>query len=241
MINNKIKFYSAYNSIQGEGPFVGNNSVFMKLGGCNLKCGLIKKDISIWKCDTEKQWKFYDKITIEKLKEIFEKKGLFNSLKNGSNLVITGGEPLLQQNNLVPFLKYVRENYKIAIFIETNGTIKPKEKFDKFINFYIVSPKLYNSDQQLNIRIKEKALKIFADNKKSLFNFVVCDIDDIKEIKSLAEKFKIANRDIYLMPISDDKNMLAKYQEFVWRLAIENGYNYSHRLNIQIFDTKIEE
>jgi len=74
-------------SVQGEGPGIGKPAVFLRLSGCNLKCA--------W-CDTKYTWhggKMMTEPTV--LKEI--------KRYPCKRLVVTGGEPLLQQDNLMPF------------------------------------------------------------------------------------------------------------------------------------------
>ena len=84
MLINEI-FYS----IQGEGRSAGKPAVFLRLSGCNLKCR--------W-CDTKYAWKKGEEMTtgqiIQKIKKYPCK-----------HLVVTGGEPMLQQEGLEELLK----------------------------------------------------------------------------------------------------------------------------------------
>lgn len=61
---------------------------------------------------------------------------------NNIGIVITGGEPMLQQDNLIPLIQYMNETGEFSfIQIETNGTIKPTQEFlDEDIDI-VVSPK----------------------------------------------------------------------------------------------------
>ncbi len=95
-----------FRSIQGEGKNQGYPCTFLRLSGCNLRCS--------W-CDTPHA---QSGGTHMELPEIIRE---IESL-NGRRLCITGGEPLLQEGQLLPLVRHLREQGFI-IEIETNGTI----------------------------------------------------------------------------------------------------------------------
>jgi organic radical activating enzyme len=112
MILNEV-FYS----IQGEGSFVGTQSLFIRSNSCNLKCE--------W-CDTNNNH------TEQFSQEFIEKMILKNPCRHA---VLTGGEPLMNPNLmfLIRFLKH----HGFFIQCESNGTLPaPKE-----IDYLTVSPK----------------------------------------------------------------------------------------------------
>lgn len=124
---------SMFFTLQGEMPFAGMPALFIRLTKCNLSCNF---------CDTffdDGSWMTYEEIAIkatETIRNYWLKDGKSvpdwveqlnqNNIGNFPNilLVITGGEPLLQEN-LVNFLNYVK--YDISLFnnaqIESNGTV----------------------------------------------------------------------------------------------------------------------
>lgn len=108
-------------TLQGEGPYVGQPAVFIRLGGCNLACNF---------CDTE--FESYKNFSLKNI--ISEVKKL---AKDKIKLVvITGGEPMRQ-----PIEKLCEElvKLKFTVQIETNGTIF--RKLPKEIKI-ICSPKI---------------------------------------------------------------------------------------------------
>jgi 7-carboxy-7-deazaguanine synthase len=94
-------------SLNGEGLLIGAPSVFVRLSGCNLRCA--------W-CDTKYAWEPGKAVSIE---DITIKVNRVNA--GGQWLVITGGEPLLQ--DITPLVDHIQRNTPFKICVETNGTL----------------------------------------------------------------------------------------------------------------------
>lgn len=210
-----IPLIEVFESIQGEGKNQGVLSIFLRLAFCNLRCSF---------CDS--------KYTYENPKFKWEKKEnvlkLIYSFKS-NNLVITGGEPLLWQKNLIEILKEVKKNVEV----ETNGTIIPLKEFDKYISLYNVSPKLSNSKEEFKKRINKRALRWFSKNKKSYFKYVIDEEEDIKEVIEQINEFKIERERVYLMPCAKNKRKLEEKSKIVINLCRKYKFNYSDRLHIR--------
>jgi 7-carboxy-7-deazaguanine synthase len=95
-----------YKSLQGESTHAGLPCVFVRLTGCNLRCS--------W-CDSEYTFTGGHRMTLE------EVLGDVESLSPKGGLVeITGGEPMLQERELVPLMQRLLEaGYRVLI--ETSG------------------------------------------------------------------------------------------------------------------------
>lgn len=213
-----------------EGGSVGMQVIFLRLHCCNLACGLEDG----WKCDTGYTW---DKSRSEYWKEPVDwgyehtvaeiKKAWSKSFADNANkrLVITGGEPLLQQDKIVELLKLIPD-WKIEI--ETNGTILPRVELS--LCQFNCSPKLENSGNDLRLRYKPNVLKHIGSLKNSWFKFVVVNNEDLAEIRSIVEECQLPKQKVLIMPeghtVSDVElhklNIHRAVEEEGWRIAIRN-------------------
>jgi len=95
-----------YKSLQGESTYAGLPCIFVRLTGCNLRC--------TW-CDSEYTFQGGVKMTLEQvLSEV-------SRLSPDGGLVeITGGEPMLQQREVVPLMHSLLER-RYKVLLETSG------------------------------------------------------------------------------------------------------------------------
>lgn len=115
-----------FDSIQGEGVFLGKMVTFVRFAGCNLACP--------W-CDTKESWK-QEEAQIMTVPEILEQ-------CKQDIVVLTGGEPCLY--NLEPLIAKLHEAKK-CVAIETNGTLPTPRNADWVTcspkpNDYYIHPK----------------------------------------------------------------------------------------------------
>ena len=115
---------------QGEGKNTGKDFIFVRFSGCNLWSGKEKNRTSAVCsfCDTD----FYGTDGINggkyQAKELIKKiKSLWISADSQIRVVLTGGEPLLQVDEL---LIDALKNEDIYIALETNGTLEAPHGID---------------------------------------------------------------------------------------------------------------
>jgi len=95
-----------YKSLQGESTHAGLPCVFVRLTGCNLRC--------TW-CDSEYTFQGGQKMTIEAVMSEIER------LSPAGGLVeITGGEPMLQEREVVPLIERLLDAGQ-TVLLETSG------------------------------------------------------------------------------------------------------------------------
>lgn len=95
-----------YKSLQGESTYAGLPCVFVRLTGCNLRC--------TW-CDSEYTFQGGRKMSLEEV--LHEVRRLSPS---GGLVEITGGEPMLQEREVVPLMQFLlSEGY--TVLLETSG------------------------------------------------------------------------------------------------------------------------
>ena len=181
-----MKISEIFSSIQGEGIHAGKPSVFLRTALCNLKC--------VW-CDTKYTWDWdnYDyskevheipiEKVIEKIKE-FEPK----------HIVITGGEPLIQQNDIALLLSKLGDDYFVEV--ETDCTIIPDSVMLEHVNHWNVSPKTSNSENFREDREIPQCYDFFVKLENSVFKFVIEKESDLVEIDELITKYSIPKNKI---------------------------------------------
>lgn len=108
----KANVIEVFNSIQGEGRYVGVQQVFVRLAGCNLSCS--------W-CDSThaRDPRALGAVEMEPLEVWAE---IEKHWQGSHSVSFTGGEPLLHEDFLKEIFEVLRV-YKTRIYLETNGTL----------------------------------------------------------------------------------------------------------------------
>jgi organic radical activating enzyme len=131
---NKLLISSDFYSVQGEGISSGVPSYFVRLGICNLTCGMSRKftnqlakeekledgeifvgDLhaegkATWTCDSTSQWLWRgEDREFQYLIDQWKEQGIYEDIRNGTiHIIWTGGEPTIKghQEAIVNFFKY---------------------------------------------------------------------------------------------------------------------------------------
>ena len=116
----EVKIKEIFESIQGEGPFVGVNQLFIRFCGCNLKCDYCDTDFGAGSAVSYTPQNLAQKIITE------------YDLKKVHSVSLTGGEPLLNADFINEFTTFLPD---VKIYLETNATqseelLKIKDKID---------------------------------------------------------------------------------------------------------------
>lgn len=226
---NLIKISEIFYSIQGEGELTGVPSVFVRLSGCNLRCGWCDTPYASWKPEGKNL----------SVKEVLKKINRFPS----RFCVITGGEPLLSKE-VWQLCRDLRRQGK-HITIETNATIPPE---GIPCDLASLSPKFSNSEPKgkgnkglremhNRARIQPKAIKGWLAEYNYQLKFVVSSEKDIREIRALPRKInsKISPEKVMLMPEGRQKKDIEAKNSFILKICKKYGYRYCRRVHIDLF------
>lgn len=176
-------------TFQGEGPSSGHPAVFIRLSRCNLTCA---------RCDTKETWDWaqYDPRAVSTKRSVRDLVA-WAALSPVELVVITGGEPLLQQARLVPLVRGLLDAGK-RIEVETNGTIAPARQLLVDRVRFNVSPKLASFGTDERKSIVPAALEAFVASQRAVFKFVASSPADLDRIAELADTHQLAP--VWVMP-----------------------------------------
>lgn len=225
----KLPLSEMFVSVQGEGRFAGTPALFIRLKYCNLGC--------IW-CDTRFTW---DPRKIEtgewlSVEEIVSRAGALvdENLRPNTHIVITGGEPMLHQQQIPSLVDTLRQARFAFFEIETNGMYAPTDKMVSAIDWWNCSPKLSNNGMPSEINIVPAALQRIVATGKADFKFVVQSDDDIAELER--DYLPLLPRDrIILMPEGVTRERQLALTPWVMQICQSRGFRFSPRLHILAF------
>ncbi|MDO6427794.1 7-carboxy-7-deazaguanine synthase QueE [Thalassotalea sp. 1_MG-2023] len=212
------KINELFETIQGEGSFTGQPSIFLRLQGCPVGCS--------W-CDTKHTWDIdiVDQVDIDNMVNkpqesvswanmteqdilaVFKQQGY-----QARHIVITGGEPCMMD---LTSLCQTLEDQGYSTQIETSGTFEVKTTDACWVT---VSPKI-------NMKGGYPVLKSALERANEIKHPIATNAH-VDDLKLLLEKNNITNKPVYLQPISQKK----RATELAIQTCIENNW----RLSIQV-------
>jgi 7-carboxy-7-deazaguanine synthase len=197
-----------YKSIQGESSFAGLPCIFVRLAGCNLRCS--------W-CDSEYTFSGGYKMSVQDVMAEVKK------LRPVKLVEITGGEPMLQERDVVPLMEsLLADGYEVLI--ETSGE-RPLTKVPRQVH-KIMDVKCPVSGEGGSFRMENLDTLTRADEVK----FVIADRADYEFARDFAREHKLQDRVNEVLfspafrkdasPARDARNCLLDPRELVdWILA----------------------
>ena len=219
-----MQIAEVFESIQGEGPWAGTQSLFIRTSGCNLRCWFCDTPYTSWKPEgtalslDELAWRIAD--------------------SSATDVVLTGGEPMLVPD-LVPLTHRCRELGK-RITIETAGTVDQMVVCD----LMAISPKLSNSvpddpvwhDRHERARFCPDVMRSLLSRYNCILKFVIDQPQDIPEVLAWLRNFDGVDPGIvWLMPQARTREQLAERTGWIRPLAAEHDFQFSSRLHIEQF------
>lgn len=179
---------SIFRTIQGEGPFTGKPHVFIRTQGCSVLCSF---------CDAKNTWKkLENKMTID---EILAK---VDTLKtpNIKHLLITGGEPL-EQEDFNELVQKIFDKYPdITISLETSGYLPINTVDGRVYVFMDIKLPSAKAKQQTPV-------SNFFNTSRNLIKMVVSDNTDWAVAKKIIHENPLIS--FIISPTMWDKYLVA--------------------------------
>ncbi|MEE2770440.1 MAG: radical SAM protein [Pseudomonadota bacterium] len=171
-----LKIHEIFTSIQGEGPFSGLPTTFIRLTGCPLRCQY---------CDTAYAFKGGENMSID---------AILSKLKasHTTYVCITGGEPLAQ--NLVHQLITSLCDLAYDVSIETSGSLSIAKVDERAT--CIMDLKTPGSNEESKNDLNNLDILRSHDHIK----FVICDENDFLWSKKMASSLNLKHNQIWFSP-----------------------------------------
>jgi len=211
-------------TVQGEGPSLGRRAAFVRLGRCNLDCR--------W-CDTAFTWDWerYDPAVELSERPVADVVAQVEGM-GVERVVITGGEPLLQQRRLLPFLE-AAEARGWTVEVETNGTLAPTDATARLVGQFNVSPKLANSGVAAERAIVAPALRALLATRKAAFKFVVAELADLDEVQAIVDEHHLSP--VWVMPEGTTPEAVLDGGRRLAEAVIARGWQLTTRLHVLLW------
>ncbi len=103
------------------------------------------------------------------------------------------------------------------------------------VHQYNVSPKLAHSGNPAELALIPERLADWAADPRAFFKFVIAEPGDVSEVLAIAQRHAIAPQRIFLMAEGTDSETLAARESWLAPICIDNTFNISKRLHIDLF------
>lgn len=231
-----------FSAPQGEGATMGRPAYWVRCGGCNQHC---------WWCDTPQTWVYDDRHA-----EMHDKHKLYDPrtelyrvslpvlaerIRDQSlrRVVFTGGEPLLQAEQIAKLIRMLGEYSadRFSFEFETAGSIAPGELAHLPHVSFNVSPKLASSGNPRELRRNLDAINAFRECA-GIFKFVIDtrnppDVEtDLREVQDLIDICNLPGERIWLSPCGTTVEEVISGMWALEPIAVKFGWNLSSRLHV---------
>lgn len=286
----QIKYSEIFYSCQGEGPYTGRPSVWLRLWGCTLHCAGFGQDHPELPETYDMAFREYDPIannarTLDDL-PIFAKgcdseyshnprynylatkedtslvadkivallpNGRFNQDYSDVHLCITGGECMMQQDQIVALVEELNQrNIGLKhITFETNGTVEIKPILSDLIHFsslhyhFSVSPKLFHiTGEKPEVAIKPKIINQYQYLSDTMcLKFVLNNNPNSwKDLWSALDQFElhgIPKLPVWIMPLGGSLEEQQATAGDVANIALVHGFNVSGRMHVYLWGNAV--
>ena len=192
----KAKIAEVFESVQGEGLYLGEKQIFVRFFDCNLKCSF---------CDTKP-----DRFMEYEPQELFQEIKLYRDRYH--SISFTGGEPLLCKDFLKEILQLTAKHGH-RHYLETNGTLANElEELIEHIDIVAMDLKFPSSSGMGDLWARHKDFLRIARRKEVFLKAIICQgtkEDDLKQAIELIKGVSPASI-LILQPNSNEHHDLLK-------------------------------
>lgn len=242
ILSNDFLFYT----IEGEGEYVGQPSVFMRLAMCNLRCPGFQSETSPHGCDSFVSWSVKNKMTFAEIFQLMDDNNYVTQLENRAIFKLTGGEPLIQQKQLLKFVEafVLRYGFLPRIDFETNATVLPDQRWlTDFNATFTTSPKLKSNGDPEEKTYKIEVLR-WHSTHNSGFKFVIQNEQDVEEVwTKYLDDYEGINaplQRVWFMPCCGSREEHIQRAPQIAEFAKQSNVNFSPRLHLLIWDKALK-
>jgi len=226
-----MRIAEIFRSLQGEGRLTGTESVFVRVCGCNLRCGYCDTRYASWSPEGQE-------MTVAKILATVEDLAALGPVRH---IVLTGGEPMLF-DELVPLGNALR-HADWHITVETSGT----RYLPVACDLMSISPKLSNATpppesdprriaQHEEGRHDPRVIERLIAEYDYQFKFVIGEPSDCPEVEAyLAAMPQIDRRRAMLMPQGVETAALEKIAAWLEPYCNERALTFCPRKHIEWF------
>lgn len=206
----KGRIAEIFDSVQGEGLYLGEKQIFVRFFGCNLNCSF---------CDT--------KLNYFKEYEVLD---LFNQIKSYPrdchSISFTGGEPLLQKDFLKEIMTLTKQDdYKN--YLETNGTLFDElSEIIDYLDIIAMDCKLPSSTNDFPCWKAHRRFIKIASAKEIFIKMVICNSTQTEDFLRALNLIKASNEavTIVLQPNSNEEGFLLDRKMEYYKMLCEENF-----------------
>jgi organic radical activating enzyme len=192
----KAKIVEVFDSLQGEGLYLGERQIFVRFFDCNLSCSY---------CDTKP-----DRFMEYEPHELFQEIKLYRDKYH--SISFTGGEPLLCKDFLKEILKLTGKHGH-RHYLETNGTLVTElEELIEHIDIVAMDLKFPSSSGTGDLWDRHRDFLKIACRKEVFLKAIICQGTKEDDLKKALELIKMVSPSsiLILQPNSNEHHDLLK-------------------------------
>lgn len=225
-----MRIVDIFKSKQGEGIWTGEESAFIRVVGCNLRCVFCDTQYASWNPEDGED------LTLEEIAGRI-------LLLDCKHVVLTGGEPMLF-SEMIPLTRLLKEmNYILTV--ETSGTLELPVVCD----LMSISPKLSNSTPK-NVssslirfhetnRSRPEIVRHLIQRYNYQLKFVIDEPEDLLEAEEYLAMFEeIDPKRALFMPLATDVSSMWSKAEWILSFCRKRGYQYCPRMQLEWYGNK---